>query len=191
MPNSLEDLTVDQLLQVANRAVRSEQALEALLANPGTREQQLRLLKKQNPSLSIPEIDARDSVMTEVSDTQKQLAEMRAQLQERDIRDRITKDRESIKSKYNFSESDLLEVEKLMIDEHAPISSYAAAAMVYDAQRQSAVPTSSALSAPVWDLPDQNIWSKGVGNRAQLDKIGMEQAYQALAEVKSGKVAGT
>lgn len=191
MANSLEDLSVDQLLQVAQRGLNSENMLNGLYNDPATREDLLRLMKKQNPALTIPEIDAKDDVLGKVGDANKRVADLENKLAERDIRDRVTAEKNRVKNLYQLSDADMAEVEKLMIDEHEPIPSYAAAAKVYVASRTQAVPTSSSLSPPVFEMPDQNVWKGGIGNRAGLDKIAMSEAYRALNEIKSGKVAGT
>jgi hypothetical protein len=191
MPNSLEDLSVDQLLQVAQRGLNSEQMLNGLYNDPATREDLLRLMKKKNPGLTIPEIDAKDDVLGRVETSNKRVADLENKLAERDIRDRVTAEKTRVKNFYQLSDADMGEVEKLMIDENEPIPSYAAAAKVFVASRTQAMPTSSSLSPPVFDMPDKNIWAGGIGNRAGLDKIALNEAYRALNEIKSGKVAGT
>lgn len=190
MSQSLEDLSVDQLLQVAGRALRSENILNDLVGDPETREQTLRLMKKKNPALSIPEIDAKDKVLEGVAASDKRIADLENQVRERDIRDRILAEKSRVQNQYKLSDADMLEVEKLMVDEHEPIPSYGAAARVYVASRTQAMPTSSSLTAPIFEMPDEKVWSGGIGNRAQLDKIAIGLAYDALNEVKSGKVAG-
>lgn len=186
---SLEDLSVDELLAAARNALPSHEMLNALVNNPETREQTLRLIKKQNPKLVIPEIDARDQVMDQFSGTSKRVEELENQIREREVRDRIRDQRNSLKTKYGFDDNDIAEIEKLMVDEEAPIPHYEAAARVYKASKQAAVPNSAALSPPVFEMPDQNVWSGGVGNRAALDKIAMKEAFNALEELRSGKVS--
>ncbi len=187
---SLEDLTVDQLLAFANQAGPSHQLLQALVNNPETREQTLRLAKKINPNLPIPEIDARDKVEGQIEDLRKQLLERDARDRENTARQSIQRERDALKTKYGFTDADITEVEKLMMDENEPIPSYGAAARVWQASRQSAIPTASSVSPPVFELPGKDIWGAGIGNRAQLDKIATNEAYRALQDIQAGKIAG-
>jgi hypothetical protein len=187
---SLEDLTVDQLLAAAQQAMPSHQLLQQLANNPETREQTLRLVKKLNPALQIPEIDARDQVETKIEALKQQLLERDAKDRENQARASIEAERVRLKDQYRFTDADIGEVEKLMMDEHEPIPSYSAAAKVYNASRQAGVPSSSNAAPPVWELPGKDTWGAGIGNRAQLDKIAMTEAYRALNDIKSGKIAG-
>jgi hypothetical protein len=39
-------------------------------------------------------------------------------------------------------------------------------------------------------MPDDKIWGKGIGNPAQLNRIGVEEAFKAFNEVTAGRMAG-
>ena len=187
---SLEDLTVDQLLTRAKTTDASHNLLQSLLQDPGAREVVQRHLKKKNPGLAIPEIDAKDAVMVEVAKEREARQALEAQIRDRDIRERLEKERQRVQSHYHLSDSDMLEVEKLMTDKDNPIPSYDAAARVFKASATTGTPTHAALQAPTFDMPEKEIWGKGIGNRAALDRIAMNEAFSALNDIRSGKVAG-
>jgi len=171
-------MTTEQLME-------STKLFHSLLNSPDTREQTLRLIKKKSGT-SIPEIDAKDSVLAEVQVERAERQKLEARIQEREIMDRIEKERLRVKNDYKLSDSDVIEVEKLMTDKDAPIPNYAAAAKVYNASKQIAAPTSSALQPKTWDMPEKDIWAAGIGNKQQLDKIAINEAYKAMNEFRAG-----
>lgn len=183
MPASLENLTTEQLQE-------STRLLHTLLNSSDTRESTLRAIKKVNPAATIPEIDSKDAVLAAVAKESDERKKLEARLQERDIMDRIEKERVKVKSTYNLSDADVLEVEKLMVDKDAPIPSYAAAAKVYQASKQIAQPTTHLLKPNTFDMPEKSVWAPGIGNRMALNKIAIEEAYKAANEFRAngGKV---
>ena len=186
MAKSLEDLTVDELLAHAKAATPSAELFNKLLNTPETRETMQRAIKKVAPGVAIPEIDAKDSVLGVVQELKDDNAKLRQEIQH----DRIVRDLESTKAKvterYKLSADDMLQVEKLMVREVDPIPSYEAAAQVFTAMRQSATPTPAVFSPPTFDLPEKDVWGKGIGNKAALDKIAMSEAFKAFNEIHSG-----
>lgn len=187
---SLEDLTTDQLLARARELEGSEATLRALSSHPKTRETVQRALKTLNPNLVIPEIDAKDSVRAEIQTEREERIKLQNQIQERDIRDRIERQKADVKTKYRLTDEDMTGVEALMIDKDNPIPTYDAAARVYLASRQSATPTPASFAPPTFDMPEKDVWGKGIGNKAALDKIAMGQAFEAWNEITTGKVPG-
>lgn len=187
---SLEDLTTDQLLARARELEGAETTLRALTSNPKTRETVQRALKTLNPNLVIPEIDAKDSVRAEIDTERQERIKLQNQIQERDIRERIEKQKASVKAQYRLTDEDMTGVEALMIDKENPIPTYDAAARVYLASRQSATPTPASFAPPTFDMPEKDVWGKGIGNKAALDKIAMGEAFNAWNEISSGKVPG-
>jgi hypothetical protein len=189
---SLEDLTTDQLLARAREMEPNHQLLAALLSNRETREVMQRALKKVNPKLVIPEIDAKDEVRGEIKEQGKKIESLEHQLLERDVRDRIERQRASVKSKYKLSDAELLEVEKLMVLENPDerIPTYEAAAKVYRASTTPAQPTPATFMPPTYSMPEKEVWGPGIGSKAKLDKIGLEQAFSAFNDILQGKVAG-
>jgi hypothetical protein len=187
---SLEDLTTDQLLARARELEGAETTLRALTSNPKTRETVQRALKTLNPNLVIPEIDAKDSVRAEIDTERQERIKLQNQIQERDIRERIEKQKADVKAKYRLNDEDMTGVEALMIDKENPIPTYDAAARVYLASRQSATPTPASFAPPTFSMPEKDVWGKGIGNKAALDRIAMGQAFEAWNEISSGKVPG-
>jgi hypothetical protein len=39
-------------------------------------------------------------------------------------------------------------------------------------------------------MPEKEVWAGGIGSPAKLNKIAMDEAYNAMGEIMSGKVAG-
>jgi hypothetical protein len=187
---SLEDMTVDQLREHAAGLQSQAQLFAALTGNPETRETVQRALKKLNPKLSIPEIDAKDAVLAAVADSNKSIAELRQQILERDVRERLEREKGRAITEHHLSTEDVKGVEALMIDKENPISSYDIAAKLYKASRQSAVPTPVFVAPPTFTMPEKDIWGKGIGNRAMLDRIALNEAFSAWNEIKTGKVPG-
>lgn len=177
MATSLESMTTEQLQE-------STRLLHTLLNSPDTREDTLRLIKKKN-NVPIPELDAKDAVLAEVTKEREARLKLEAQLQERDILARIEKEREKVKQTYQLTDSDVAEVEKLMVDKDAPIPNYSAAAKVYKASKQVAEPTTHLLKPNVYDMPEKSIWAPGIGNKQALNKIALEEAYKAANEFRA------
>jgi hypothetical protein len=190
MPASLEDLTTDQLLAHARQMQGSHELLATLMRDPAARETVQRHLKKVNPSVSIPEIDAKDAVLAELDTERKARQALEKSIMEDRVRARLEKQRADAKSKYHLTEADMAEVEKLMTDAENPIPTYDAAARVHAASKQTASPTPVALSAPTYQMPEKDVWAGGIGNRANLDRIAMNEAFAALNDIRGGKVAG-
>ena len=187
---SLEDLTVDQLRARAAETESSHALLQSLTQNPKTREVIQRAIKSVNPNVVIPEIDAADSVRGEIKAEREERLKLERSIQERDIRDRLERQRAAIQVKYKLTADDMIEVEKIMTREVDPIPSYEGAAQVYKASRTSATPTPASFAPPTFDMPEKEIWGKGIGNRSNLNKIAMDEAFKAWGDIASGKVAG-
>jgi hypothetical protein len=187
---SLEDLTVDQLLAKAREYESSAGVLNQLSQNPKTRETIQRALKTLNPNLVIPEIDAGDAIRSELKAEREERQKLEQRLLEREVRENVKERRNTIKEKYKLSDDEVMEVEKLMVDKDNPIPSHDAAARVFLASRAPSTPTPSSFSPPVFTMPEKDTWGGGIGSKAKLDKIAMNEAYAALAEIKQGKVPG-
>jgi hypothetical protein len=187
---SLEDLTTDQLLAHARQLQGSHDLLQTLMRDPTARETVQRHLKKVNPSVSIPEIDAKDAVLAELGEERKARQQLEKSIMEDRVRTRLEKQRADAKSKYKLNDADMIEVEKLMTDAENPIPTYDAAARVHAASKQTAVPTPASLRPPTFEMPEKDVWAGGIGSRANLDRIAMNEAYAALNDIRQGKVAG-
>jgi hypothetical protein len=189
MPN-LEDLTVDQLLAHAKSTEGDASLLRQLAKNPETREIMQAAIKKMAPSTSIPEYDAKQQVRAEISAEREERLKLERKIMERDARDNVRDRRQAIKDKYRLSDTDVTAVEQMMVDDKEVNWTHDAAARVYLASRQSPTPTPSTFAPPTYDMPEKDVWGKGLGNRAALDKIAMNQAFEAWNEISSGKVPG-
>lgn len=187
---SLEDLSTDQLLAHARALEGSDQLLRTLMKDPAARETIQRHLKKANPALAIPEIDAKDAVMVELTKERDARLALESQITQDKVRARLEKQRATVMSTYRLNEADMVEVEKLMTDAENPIPTYDAAARVHAASKRSAVPTVAALSSPTYEMPDSKVWGKGIGNKAALNRIALDEAFAAMNDIAAGRVAG-
>jgi hypothetical protein len=61
---------------------------------------------------------------------------------------------------------------------------------VYLASRVSATPTPASFQPPTYQMPEKDVWAKGIGSPANLNRIAMDEAYKAYGEIFSGKVPG-
>lgn len=187
---SLEDLTTDQLLEHARVLQGSHDLMQTLMKDPAAREVMQRQLKKMRPELSIPEIDAKDAMRAELEIERNERLALQKQIMEDRVRTRLETQRAAAKSKYKLTDADMAEVEKLMTDAENPIPTYEAAARVHAAGKQTGTPTPVALRAPTYEMPEKDVWGKGIGNKQELNKIAMNEAYAALNDIMAGKVAG-
>lgn len=183
---SLEDLTTNELLAKAKEYERGHTLLNTLLNDPATREETLKLVKKKDPTRSIPELDAKAEMEKKLEEEREERRKLEASVRDNEIKRQIKEERERVKAMYELTDADMIEVEKLMTDKDKPIPHYDAAATVLKAQRAQAKPTTASISPPVFDMPSKDIWGKGVGNKAQLDKIALGQAYEAFNEISGG-----
>ena len=174
---SLENMTTEQLQE-------STRLFHSLLNSPDTREATLRLIKKKTGQV-MPEIDAADSVRGDIAKEREARQALEARIQEREIMDRIEKERTRVKKDHQLSDADVAEVEKLMVDKDAPIPSYAAAAKVYKASKQVAEPTAGLARSTTYSMPEKDVWAPGIGNKMALNKIAIDEAYKAQQEFRS------
>jgi hypothetical protein len=187
---SLEDMTVDELLAHARQTESQASLLQTLTKNPDTRETIQRAIKKLNPNLSIPEIDAKDAVRAEIATERDERLKLERQILERDARDNVRERRTAIREKYKLTDTDVTAIEAMMVEDKEVNWTHDAAARVYLASRKSAEPTPSIYSAPTFDMPEKDVWAPGIGSPAKLNKIALEQAAAAWNELAGGKVAG-
>jgi hypothetical protein len=175
---SLEDLTPNELIGLAS--------LSNQLANdPETRTEFLRMLKKKNPSMAIPEIDASDAVNKRVDDLKKENQELRDKFQENELRQSITLKRGDAMKKHHLSDDQMTEVEKLMLEKHLP--DYDTAAEFFSMSQRIAAPTAvDSVANPDFSMPVLDTWKAGIGNKTQLDKIARSEAYKAWNEISGG-----
>jgi hypothetical protein len=186
----LEDLTSDQLLARARATEGSHSLISALLNDPASREIVQRQLKRLQPSLVIPEIDTKDKFQVELEKEREARQKLEGEILQDKVRARLEGQRSAAKATYRLSDTDMTEVEKLMTDPENPIPTYDAASRVFNASKKTGEPTPSSFSPPVFSMPENDTWGKGIGNKSALDKIAMTEAYAAINDIRSGKVAG-
>lgn len=188
---SLEDLTTDQLLAAAKQWQGQAALVEQLTKDPATRLELQKLVKKANPNLPIPELDAREAVASLVADQQKTIDKLQQDILEDRVKRRLEEQRRDVTARYKLSAEDLGEIEKMMVDPDPDkrIPSYDAAARVFAASKTQATPTPSAIMPPTFDMPEAKDWAGGVGNPAKLNQIGLKQAFAAWNEIAGGKAA--
>ena len=130
---SLEDLSLEQRDELAMLA-------RQLADNPATRKQFLRMTKQVKPEMSIPELDMEDFTNTKVSAAEERVMGLEAKLRERDAREELQKRRDSlIKKGLARNESDIDEIEKLMLEKG--MTNHETAAEYFDWMKQAAEPT--------------------------------------------------
>lgn len=177
---NLEDYSAEELAQMAG-------TYNALLSNPETREVALRLTKKINPSLSIPEVDLKDQARAEFKATNDKLSSLENEIRMRDARDRINSERNSLRGQ-GFNDDDIAEIEKVMTTEQIP--SYGTAATYYKNARQVAQPTpgqGGAQPSSTYDLPNEALAAMKNGKQG-ISKWARGQAESALNELRSGQI---
>jgi hypothetical protein len=187
---SLEDLSVDQLLSVARESKPMADLVKQLSSNPETRTQLQRLMKQANPTLVIPEIDAADKVREEIGQRDEKIAALEQRFLERDVRDRLERSRAAAMSKYGLTDSEMTDAEKTyMLAENAEerVSSHDLAAKLFKASKQQSVPTHSAVAPSVFEMPEKDVWAGGIGNKAKLDQIGLQEAFSAWNEIAGAR----
>jgi hypothetical protein len=171
---SLEGMSPEAIADLALLA-------KGLSDNPKTRGQFLGLMKSADPSMSIPEIDIPNNIGAAVKPHLERINKLETEAREREIRDTITARRAKISKDKGLSESEVTEVEKMMVEKG--ISNHETAAEFYLSQKQSAAPTPSSFSQPAMPKPDL----KGMG--VNINQWARGEATNAIAELIKGRRA--
>ena len=130
---SLENLSEDARNELAALAQR-------LAENPETRKEFLRMTKKVNPDLPIPELEIEQYTNEAVSRANQRVEQLEAKLREKDAMDALEKRRQSlIKKNLVTSEEDIPAIEKIMLERG--ISNHETAAEYHAWMKQAAEPT--------------------------------------------------
>lgn len=177
---NLEDYSAEELAQMAG-------TYNALLSNPETREVALRLTKKVNPQLSIPEVDLKDQARAEFKRMDDRHAALENEIRMRDARDRINNERASLRGQ-GFNDDDIAEIEKVMTTEQIP--SYQTAATYYKNARQVAQPTpgqGGVQQSSTYELPNDALAAMKNG-KAGISKWSRGIAESAMAELRAGQI---
>lgn len=183
---SLEDYTPSELITAHRAALEKTKLWDTLISDPQTRPQALALVKQKNPTMVIPELDAKQANDAALAAERTEREKLAIEVRDLKINARLEAERKRVMKDHGLDEGQLLEVEKLMVDEAAPIPHYDAAAKVYKASQVQARPSSSQLQVKTWDMPEKSVWGPGVGNRMALDKAFTTAAYEAVNLVRAG-----
>ena len=131
---SLENLSLEARDELASLSQR-------LAENPTTRKEFLRLTKKVNPDLPIPELEIEDKTNSAIDQIRNENAQLQAKLRERDAMEELERRRQSLVKKGLATEDDIADVEKIMLEKK--ISDHETAAQYHSWMKQAAVPTST------------------------------------------------
>lgn len=175
---SLEELTPNEVLGLASLT-------NQLASDPATRTEFLKMLKKKNPGMVIPEIDAAEAVHGEISKLKEENAKLREEFSNNELRRNIEGKRSDAMKRHRLTDDQMTEVEKLMVEKHLP--DYDTAAEFFSMSQRIAPPTSvDTVANPDFTMPALETWKGGIGNKTQLDKIARSEAYKAWNEVNGG-----
>ena len=167
---SLEDLSEDAKSELAYLARR-------LAENPDTRKDFLRLTKKVNPDLPIPELEIEEKTSSALDQMRRENDAIKAKLQAKEAQEMLDKRRQSlVKKGLVDSEDDIEAVEKLMLEKK--IADHETAAQYHQWMKQAAVPTPSGYNPNPVKAFDLNKYWKNPGVAAR------EEAVKALNELR-------
>jgi hypothetical protein len=169
MSVSLEGLSPEA---IADLAV----TLKTLTDNPKTRAHTLALMKHVDPTLNIPEIDIPNQMNGYLKKGLDRLEALENSIRDKELRSEITSRRNAIVKSGLVNESEVSEVEKLMLEKG--ISSHETAAEFFASQKKSAAPTPGHFGQPLMPKPDLkamggniNQWARSEAGAAMADII--------------------
>ena len=167
---SLENLSEEARNELAALAQR-------LADNPETRKDFLRMTKKLNPDLPIPELEIADRTNHALEQMRKENEAIKARLQAKEAEEKLEKIRRNlVKNGHVESENDIDAVEKLMLEKK--IADHETAAQYHQWMKQAAVPTPSGYNPSAVKQFDLNKFWKNPANAAR------EAAASALNEIR-------
>ncbi len=186
MPKSLEDFTQEERDRMA-------MMYNTMLSNPETREVALRVSKKIDPSLSIPEIELKDQFREALKARDDKNTELEGKLTAAESRERVRAEREVLRGQ-GFTDADITAIESTIVEEGKTgnVLSYAYAAKVYkQAQERAALEpaphTRRDGNARKFEMP-QNFFQALKGGRAGVGAAARAEASSALDDIRAGRV---
>ena len=186
---SFEDMTPGQLQSLFS-------VTKAMLDNPQTRRAYLENVKKINPNVSIPELDAAEPLHHALAEERKARERLEASIEEErnnrkeeQIRKNLEESRDSVKKKYKFNDEQLASVEKWMVDEQ--VNNYEVAAKFFRMQNQAADTQAATrpyeIQSNTYEFPQA--W-KGINANSGRDiaKISKQEAFRTLNDMRKQAV---
>jgi len=170
---SLEDVSPEARDELALLARR-------LSENPATRKDFLRLTKRVNPDLPIPELELEDTVVKANTAAQNRIEQLEAKLRERDAVEELDRRRQSLVKKGKISdEAEIEQIEKIMLEKG--ITNHETAADYHRYMREAAAPTPMAYNRNVMDTTARstlaNFWKNP-------QTAARDEASKALMELR-------
>lgn len=179
MTTSLENLTPEQLENMS----RGKALLDSLLNDPETRKATMRLIKKKNPNMPLPEIDTEDAAAAILENERKEREKLEAKVRESEARESVRAKREEAVEKGWVGREEIPALEKFMTDNEIP--SYEKAASLFkQAKRAEAAHVAERKSGDnTLSMPDNKELYKNPTLWAR------QQASAAVDEIVAGRRA--
>jgi hypothetical protein len=159
---SLENLSLEARDELAALA-------QTLAENPDTRKDFLRMTKKVKPDLPIPELDIEDYTHKAVSRSEDRVQALEAKLREKEAMEDLQKRRNNVVKKGLAAESELDDVEKIMLERG--ITNHETAAEYHQWMKQAAVPTSTGYNPSAVKQFDLNKYWKNPSAAARNEAM--------------------
>lgn len=169
--SSLENLSLEQ---------RDELAIlsKTLADNPETRKDFLRLTKKVNPEMVIPELQLEEYTEKKVSAAEEKVMALENKLREKEIREQLEAKRRALKERgIAQSDQDVQEIEKIMLEQG--ITSHDTAAQHWEWMKQAAAPTPTGYNPNTINKFDLSKYWKNPQGAAR------DEAASALHELRN------
>lgn len=177
MAASLEDLDENTVKELASLA-------RELSDTPETRKEFLTLSKKVRPNMPVPELDLDERLLANRKESAEEIASLRAQLSERDMRAELDRRRQKLIDEGKASSmEDVMAIEKMMLDKK--IGDHETAADYWKWMEQAAKPTPA-------------LYDKAFMNKSAQDTLASywknpkaaatAEAAAAFNDIRSGKV---
>ena len=167
---SLENLDQNQIYELARLG-------KTLADNPDTRKDFLRLTKRVNPDLVIPELQIEEYTEKKVSAAEEKVMALENKMRERDIRDQLDAKRKKLKETYNVDDNAVGEIEKIMLDQG--ITNHDTAAQHWEWMKQAASPTPTGYNPNTLNKFDLSKYWKSPQQAAR------NEAATALQEIRN------
>lgn len=167
-------------MSAADDQARRDAALFAALNDdPGTRPELLRLLRKHDPKMSLPELEVEEranaAMQAALADEKKRNDELQKRVEKVEFDAKLRDAREGIVRAGLVSEAELPEVEKLITDEHFP--NHMTAARFYAAQKALTPPSPEQYYGAPMDDMDKDFLADP---DAAADKVAHDLVSQYL-----------